>query len=410
MTTVNIETRQTTQEGRAASTVPRNVTLSSNSPERTLTDNGAPQWIVDRLAKAGIRIGGDAPWDITVHDPAFYRQVLLRGSLGLGETYMDGLWDVPELDEFFHRVLRAGLSAKIVGLHKARTLLASLGNLLINRQSLKRAFQVGERHYDIGNDVFEAMLDPSMNYSCAYWTNANTLAEAQQQKMDLICRKLQLKPGERLLEIGCGWGGLAEFAARHYGVEVLGVTISREQLALARERCAGLPVEIAIADYRELRGRFDKAVSVGMFEHVGEKNYARYFDAVGQVLADEGLFLLHTIGSNVTTTYTDPWIDRYIFPNGRLPSARQVTRALEGRFLIEDWHNFGQDYDRTLMAWRANFESAWPGLAERYGERFHRMWIYYLSCSAGMFRARQGQLWQIVLSKPERHGTYRSVR
>lgn len=366
--------------------------------------------IADLLAQADVHIDGSAPWDIQVHHPDFYRRVLTRGSLGLGEAYMDGLWDAPQLDEFFHRVLRAELNERLGGLHRARILLAALGNLLVNRQSSRRAFQVGERHYDIGNDVFDSMLDPSMNYSCAYWAAADNLDQAQQHKMDLICRKLELQPGERLLEIGCGWGGLAEYAARHYGVEVLGITISHEQLALARQRCAGLPVEIALMDYRELRGGFDKAVSVGMFEHVGEKNYAHYFDAVNRAISDDGLFLLHTIGSDQTSSYTDPWIDKYIFPNGRLPSARRLTEALEGRFLIEDWHNFGQDYDRTLMAWHANFERAWPLLAGRYGERFFRMWSYYLLSCAGLFRSRQGQLWQIVLSKRERRAIYRSVR
>jgi cyclopropane-fatty-acyl-phospholipid synthase len=249
-----------------------------------------------------------------------------------------------------------------------------------------------------------------MNYSCAYWAAADNLEDAQRHKLDMICRKLELKPGERLLDIGCGWGGLAQHAASHYGVEVFGVTVSREQQALARERCAGLPVEIALMDYRDINDHFDKAVSVGMFEHVGDKNYPGYFDTVADALRDEGLFLLHTIGSSVTRRYTDPWIDKYIFPNGRLPSARRLAEALEGRFLIEDWHNFGQDYDRTLMAWRENFDAAWPRLAQHYDARFYRMWIYYLASTAGFFRARQGQLWQLVLCKHQRRRIYRSVR
>jgi len=366
--------------------------------------------LADLLAQAGIRIDGDAPWDIQVHDPEFYRRVLTRGTLGLGEAYMDGLWDAPQLDAFFDRALRAHLGDRLGGLHKVRIALAALTNALFNRQSARRARRVGECHYDIGNDVFENMLDTSMNYSCAYWARADTLEEAQQQKMDLICRKLELKPGERLLDIGCGWGGLALYAASHYGVEVLGVTVSREQQALARQRCAGLPVEISLMDYRDVRGHFDKVVSVGMFEHVGEKNYGIYLDTVARLMRDEGLFLLHTIASSITYRYTDPWIDKYIFPNGRLPSARTLTAALERRFEIEDWHNFGQDYDRTLMAWMENFERAWPELAGRYDRRFHRMWTYYLSCSAGFFRSRQGHLWQLVLSKPQRGAVYRSVR
>lgn len=369
-----------------------------------------PRWIADLLAQAGIRIDGDAPWDIHVHDPEFYRRVLLRGSLGLGEAYMDGLWDAPRLDEFFDRVLRADLDQKLGGLHRVRIAIAALANLLSNRQSHQRAYDVGRQHYDIGNDVFAAMLDPSMTYSCGYWANADNLEQAQHDKLDLICRKLELKPGERLLEIGCGWGSLARHAAQHYGVEVFGITVSREQLALARERCAGLPVELELMDYRDIRGRFDKAVSVGMFEHVGEKNYPVYFDTVRRLLTDQGLFLLHTIGSAITTRYTEPWTDKYIFPNGRVPSAALLSTALERRFLILDWHNFGRDYDTTLMAWRENFERAWPRLSKHYDKRFHRMWTYYLLSSAGLFRSQQGQLWQLVLGKRERTTTYRSLR
>lgn len=269
---------------------------------------------------------------------------------------------------------------------------------------------MGERHYDAGNDVFEAMLDSRMIYSCGYWEHATDLEQAQIDKLDMLCRKLRLRPGETLLDIGCGWGGLAKFTAERYGVKVTGVTVSRQQLALAQARCHGLPVRLLLRDYRELQGRFDKIVSVGMFEHVGQKNYATYFDTVQRLLAPEGVFLLHSIGVASETAGTDPWIDRYVFPNGKLPSARQIAGAVEGRFIIEDWHNFGPDYDRTLMAWWDRFEAAWPMLRARYGQRFYRMWKYYLLCCAGFFRSRQGQLWQLVLTHPERAQTYRSVR
>jgi cyclopropane-fatty-acyl-phospholipid synthase len=369
-----------------------------------------PAVVAALLAQAGIAINGDAPWDPQVLDPEFYRRLLARGSLGAGEAYMDGLWDAYQLDELFHRILRADIDKKIQGWTRLRVAGNWLREVLVNRQSPARAFDVGRRHYDIGNDVFEAMLDPTMSYSCGYWVDAETLAEAQQNKLRLICRKLELQPGERLLDIGCGWGGLAKFAATHHGVEVVGVTVSREQAALARERCVGLPVRIELADYRGIDGRFDKVVSVGMFEHVGLKNYPAYFAAVRRVMVDDGLFLLHTIGDLFTSIRTDPWIERYIFPNGKIPSARQLTRALEGCFLIDDWHNFGPDYDRTLMAWWANFEAAWPRLEAKYGQRFYRMWKYYLMSAAGSFRSRQGQLWQLVLTKRERMGPYRSVR
>ena len=370
----------------------------------------APPLLRQLAEQAGVRFNGDAPWDIQVHDEHLYRRILSKGTLGFGEAYMDGMWDCDKLDELFHRLLSIDAEDKLGHWSRLRLLGEILRHYLFNLQSPARSFQVGEQHYDLGNDIFEAMLDPSMSYSCGYWHHAATLAEAQLHKLDLICRKLMLQPGESLLEIGCGWGGLAEYAARHYGVRVHGITISREQQALARQRCAGLPVHIELADYRQLSGRYDKVVSVGMFEHVGQKNYPIYFDTVRRLLKDDGLFLLHTIGSHATCACTDPWIDKYIFPNGKLPSAVELSQALERRFIIEDWHNFGPDYDRTLMAWWKNFDHAWPDLAARYGSRFYRMWKYYLHCCAGFFRSRQGQLWQLVLGKRQRRQVYRSVR
>ena len=380
-------------------------------PARDRPVRQEPPAVIRSLAsEAGISINGDAPWDIQVLDERVYRLVLTKGSLGFGEAYMDGMWECERLDQLFHRLLSSHAEEQIDNGSKLRLLGEILRHSLFNLQSSRRAFQVGEQHYDIGNDVFEAMLDPTMSYSCAYWHNAAGLRDAQQKKLDMICRKLELRPGERLLEIGCGWGGLAHFAATHYGVEVVGITVSKEQQKLAQARCAGLPVSIELMDYRGVGEAFDKVVSVGMFEHVGPKNYAIYFDTVHRSLKDDGLFLLHTIGNDVTSAKTDPWIDKYIFPNGKLPSAREIASAVERRFLIEDWHNFGPDYDRTLMAWWENFDIAWPFLEAKYGKRFYRMWKYYLMSCAGFFRSRQGQLWQLVLSKRERKSVYRSVR
>lgn len=369
-----------------------------------------PKIIAELFGFADIQINGDRPHDIRVHDPRVFDAILSRWSLGLGESYMDGWWDCQRLDEMVARLLAADLNNQVTGLARLRTVSEVLRAKLLNLQSQARAFQVGEEHYDLGNDLFERMLDPRMIYSCAYWEHAMNLTQAQEHKLDMICRKLNLRQGERLLDIGCGWGGLAEFAAKHYGVSVLGVTISKEQQAFAQKRCHGLPVEISLSDYRDLDQSFDKIVSVGMFEHVGEKNYPVYFDTAKRLLADEGLFLLHTIGSDVTTQATDPWINKYIFPNGKIPSAKELAATLEGRFLIEDWHNFGGDYDRTLMAWHANFVLAWPELSTRYSQRFYRMWQFYLLACAGYFRSRQGQLWQLVLSKRHRRQMYRSIR
>ena len=384
-----------------------NIFAKNDAPFQNLE---APRILHDLFNEAGIAINGPHPADIQIHDSRAYTEILAKWSLGMGESYMRDYWDCEKLDDMLTKLLQFDVNMRVQGLAKTRLALEILRARLLNLQTPERAFQVAERHYDIGNDVFEIMLDKRMMYSCAYWEFANTLDEAQEHKLELICKKLQLKPGERLLEIGCGWGGLAAYAAERYGVEVLGITVSKEQQQLATDQCQGLPVKIELIDYRDLLGKFDKIVSVGMFEHVGEKNYATYFKTVDKLLADDGLFLLHSIGSDVTISRTDPWIDRYIFPNGKIPSPVEITKEIEGIFLIEDWHNFGQDYDKTLMAWHANFHSRWSEISGKYNDQFYRMWTYYLLSCAAYFRSRQGQLWQIVLSKRLRADVYRSVR
>jgi cyclopropane-fatty-acyl-phospholipid synthase len=354
------------------------------------------------LSRAGININGTAPSDIRVKNPRFFKRVLKEGSLGLGESYMDGWWECDRLDMFFSKVLRAGLD-KQMPRHLKDTLRIAAARVL-NLQSQKRAWIVGKEHYDLGNDLFSRMLDPYMQYSCAYWKEAQTLEAAQQAKLRLICEKLQLQPGMRVLDIGCGWGGLAYFMAKNYGVSVTGVTISAEQQKMAQSRCEGMDVTILLKDYRDLKDQFDRVVSVGMFEHVGPKNYATYFEVVDRNLKPEGLFLLHTIGAKISDNNVDPWIDKYIFPNGCLPSVRQIATASEPHFIMEDWHNFGTDYDTTLMAWHERFLAAWPEIADNYSERFKRMFSYYLNACAGAFRARDIQLWQVVFSRGVENG------
>lgn len=372
--------------------------------------SNAPEWLHRLLGEADIQINGRRRWDMQVNDPRAIEMLVTGGSLGIGEAYMEGYWDSPALDQFFARVIRHSLDVRIVRYLRFRYLVHQARHLLFNLQSPERAFEVGEQHYDIGNDIFEIMLDSTMSYSCGYWEHAKNLEEAQYNKLDMICRKLELKPGDKLLDIGCGWGGLARHAAEHYDVEVTGITVSREQLEWAAQRCQGLPVKIELADYRELNGEYDKIVSVGMFEHVGFKNYEAYFNTVKNLLKPDGLFLLHTIGSQYTSYRNDPWVDKYIFPNGYLPSMKQICEIVEGRMIIEDVHNFGMDYDKTLMAWWERFNAGWSSLSDRYDRRFYRMWKYYLHCFAGAFRARRNQLWQLILSRPERSVQYRSIR
>lgn len=360
------------------------------------------------LAVGGIEINGPNPWDIQVNDPRLYRRIFRHGSLALGESYMDGWWDCEHLDEFIARILRHRIDQSVP--KNLKTIAYRLSGVLLNRQSKARAWIVGREHYDLGNDVFEATFDTRITGSCGYWARADNLDDSQTAKLDLICRKIGLQSGQHVLDIGCGWGAFMQFAAAEYGARCTGVTVSENQVELGRQRCEGLPVEFRLQDYRDLRGSFDHVVSMGMFEHVGVKNYPIYFDVARRCLKDEGFFLLHSIGANRTSPVVDPWIDKYIFPNGALPSIKNLGEALESRFVVEDWHNFGPDYDKTLNAWMAKFDSNWDALKDKYGERFYRMWRYYLLSCAGGFRARNIHLWQLVLSKRGALGGYVPVR
>ena len=369
--------------------------------------------VVELADLAGLTIDGPDPWDIRVHDDRFYTRAVRHGSLGLGESYMDGWWDAERLDETFHRLLRPSVRPSVRrAVRSPRVFLQALAARFVDPTRPSKAYEVAERHYDLGNDLFEAMLDRRMVYTCGYWAEADTLDAAQEAKLDLVCRKLGLQPGDRVLDIGCGWGSFLAFAAERYGAEGVGVTVSEEQAAAARERVRGLPVEVRLQDYRafEESAPFGHVVSLGMFEHVGAKRYRTFMDLVHRNLKDDGLCLLHTIGGNHSGRSMDPWIERYVFPNSMLPSIPQIGRAIEGLFVMEDWHNLGAHYDRTLMAWHENVERAWPSLPARYDERFRRMWTYYLLQCAGLFRARGAQLWQVVLSKNGVPGGYTSVR
>ncbi len=373
-----------------------------------MVENFAEKYFTVRLAAADIEVDGNRPWDLQVKDPRLFSRILLSGSVGLGESYMDEWWECKALDVFFYKLLCHRLEKSVR--FTSTMLSTALKSIALNRQNRRKAHEVGEKHYDAGNDLFEVMLDKRMVYSCGYWENCSNLNQAQEAKLDIICRKLNLEPGMRLLDIGCGWGSLVEYAARHYGVSAVGVTISKNQAELAKMRCSGLPVDIVLADYRELEGVYDAVASVGMFEHVGYKNYRKFMKIVRRCLKEDGLFLLHTIASNTTKYHCDPWFDKYIFPNGMLPSIKQLGDAIEKLFVMEDWQNIGAHYDNTLMVWYDNFEQNWYRLKERYGTRFYRMWRYYLLCVAGTFRARQMQVWQIVLSPRGLIGGYRSLR
>jgi cyclopropane-fatty-acyl-phospholipid synthase len=353
--------------------------------------------VEDLLAYANIRIGGTRPWDVRVNDDRLFERLMAQGSLGLGESYMEGWWDCEAVDEFLTRILRAQLETKV---QKSLGLVfGAIEARIRNLQSKSEAMGRGKRHYEIGNDLYRAMLDKRLVYTCAYWRDAHNLDDAQEAKLDLVCRKLGLEKGMRVLDIGCGWGSFARFAAEKYGVSVVGVTVSRNQVELGRELCQGLPVEIRLQDYRDVNEEFDAVASLGMFEHVGYKNYREYMEVAHRCLKDGGLFLLHTIGGNRSVKETDSFIHKHIFPNSMIPSVAQIGAALENLFVMEDWHNLSTDYDRTLCSWHANFQRHWAELSRKYDETFRRMWSYYLLLCAASFRARKNNVWQIVLSK-----------
>lgn len=360
------------------------------------------------LTLADIELDGSRPYDISVHDDGLYRRVLASGNLGLGEAYMDGWWDVKSIDQFIARLLSANLNSQV---RITPGIVKSVATAkLLNLQTTTRARKNASHHYDIGNDLYERMLDKRMIYSCGYWKNARNLDEAQEAKLELISQKLHLKPGMTLLDIGCGWGGFAEYVSKKYGVIVTGITPAVEQVKLAKKRTKGLPVAIRQQDYREAAGTYDRIVSIGMLEHVGPKNYQTFFNKCRELLKPGGLMLHHAIGSNHSSFSTDPWIDKYIFPGGVIPSIAQIGRSVEKRLIIEDVHNFGPDYDKTLMAWHHNFVQHYPEVSTHYDERFYRMWEYYLLSCAGSFRARNLQLWQIVMRPIEPSATYKAVR
>lgn len=365
-------------------------------------------FVRDVLEKADIFVGGSRAWDIHVHNPDFYSRIVRDGSLGLGESYMDKWWDAERIDQFIYRLLVEDVRRHVP--RSVKSALLFLAERTVNRQKKSRAVVVSDAHYNLGNDLFKAMLDRRMVYTCAYWKDAQTLDEAQEAKMDLVCRKLGFEPGMHVLDIGCGWGSFVKYAAEKYGVTAVGIGNAKEQLELGREMCQGLPIELRFEDYRDTSGSYDRVVSIGMFEAVGPKNFRTYMEVVNRNLKDDGLFLLHTIGANRPNKRPDAWTDKYIFPNGYLPTISEIAKSIEGLFVMEDWHNFSAYYENTLLAWHANFERGWPSLKERYGDRFYRMWRYYLQSFAGSFRARSNQLWQIVMSKKGVPGGYLSLR
>lgn len=384
-------------------------TMAADSVNGEPAKSSSQQTVEAITQLADVQIDGNRSWDITVYNDAFYSRILRDGSLGMGESYTEGWWDCPKLDECIFHIIRANIGNNLKPTWTMRWNV--LKAKIFNRQTKSLSMRVIDQHYQLGNDLFRCMLDPTMAYSCGYWKDAKTLEEAQIAKYDLIAQKLHLRPGMRVLDIGCGWGGFARHIAQKYGVNVVGITLSENQAEIAQQLCQNLPVEILVQDYRDVTGTFDRIVEIGMFEHVGVKNYRTFMQIVHRLLTDDGLFMLHTIGNSYSTSdSTDPWIDRYIFPNSHIPTIQQIADAVDHLFVMEDWHNFSTDYDKTLMAWAANFDRNWETIRAAYPDPFYRMWKYYLLSCAGAFRARDIQLWQVVLSKKGTLGGYQSIR
>lgn len=382
---------------------------------RKVWPKGSSGAIVQRaLDDAQITINGQSSTDPHVHCERVFERILVGGVRVVGESYMDGSWDVEDLAGMYCRVLCANADAPFQSIGIVYPWIRAH---MLNLNTPLRARKAIQAHYDIGNDLYGRMLDPSMTYSCGYWKDAYSLAEAQFNKYELICRKLGLKKGKpaRILDVGCGWGGFLTHAAREYGVTGVGVTLAENQLTVAKDRTRGLPITIRLEDYRYISdGPFDHIVSIGMFEHVGQKNYETFFKKMRSLLKSDGLFLLHTIGAPQTWGSSDPWYDRYIFRDYWLPSVAQIGVASNGHFILKDWHTFGHDYDTTMCAWYENFKSAWPDLKKYYEHResgqFYRMWKFYLLSTAGAFRANRIDLWQMVFSPNGVPGGYVSVR
>ena len=356
----------------------------------------AESFFRELLAEADIKINGNRPWDLQVHDDRAYDRMMRDGSIGFGEAFMEGWLDCDRVDQMLFSAFRARLSQKV----DARTAVFEAFKSRLNPfGSHARSREIGKKHYDAGNDLFKIMLDPYMIYSCGYWRRAQDLDQAQQDKLAMTCRKLMLEPGMRLLDIGCGWGGLARYAAEHHGVSVVGVTVSEQQLELGREMCADWPIELRYQDYREVPDRFDRVVSVGMFEHVGRQYYPEFFEAFDRCLEPDGIALLHTVGY-LKEDVINPWYDKYIMPGVEFPTVKNIVDAADGHFVVEDLHTWeGAHYDKTLMAWFERFDDGWATLRSAYDDVFYRMWKLYLQGCAAAFRAERMRVWQVVFSK-----------
>jgi cyclopropane-fatty-acyl-phospholipid synthase len=351
------------------------------------------------------RFGAGAPVALEIHDRAFFRRLATRGKLGVGESYTAGEWDTPDLPGLFELLLR---NADATGIrHGGVRRLLELRPRTGRRNGLRRARRNIAYHYDLGNELFELMLDETMTYSCAIFEHAGqSLADAQRAKYRRLCEALELGADDHVLEIGCGWGGFARFAAETTGCRVTAITISRAQAALARERTAGLPVEIREQDYRTVAGSFTKIVSIEMLEAVGADQYGTFFATIDRVLAHGGRAAVQTIlvPDQRWERYrrTPDWIERYVFPGCLIPSLEALARAASrhsslGIYGVDE---IGEHYAETLRRWRARFLARLEDVrALGYDRRFERTWDFYLAFCEAAFRTRWLRDAQLLLRR-----------
>lgn len=363
--------------------------------------------IKNTFRKAGIKEGED----IVIHDNSAYKDFVIRGSLGFGESYMFKKWDSPHLDVVIANIIRSGI-------HESRwfgTLIHAglwIKSTLKNLQNRHYAPLLAETHYNAGNHLFKSFLDPNMIYTCAYFKNTDDLSQAQLNKIKVVGNKLNLKPGEKVLDIGCGWGGTARILAEMFDVEVTGISDASEMVNYANKHNAGDRVKFIKTDYRNAKGRYNKIYNVGFLEAVGPKNYRRFMQQVYDMLEDDGIFLTHTIMGQKSTNRGDPWLDKYIFPNGVLPSHQQIKRSVKKLFAIRDFESFGHYYEITLDHWRSNLNKNWEPIKAKFDnpDAFKRMMdFYFLSCKAA-FHTNLIDLGQYVFTKSGQVPGYKPFR
>jgi cyclopropane-fatty-acyl-phospholipid synthase len=349
--------------------------------------------------------------DIIIHDKSTYRDIIIKGSLGLGESFMKKKWDSPQLDVFIAKILRAGSQSNLIlgALIHFRNWVKSS---FLNLQNQKYAPDLAETHYNAGNYLFKSFLDSNMIYTCGYFKNTTDLKQAQLNKIKIVGSKLNLQPGESVLDIGCGWGGTARIISETFDVEVTGVTDSVEMVKYANKHNSSEKVQFINSDYRNIKGKYNKIYNVGFLEAVGPKNYRAFMELVNNLLYDNGVFLTHTIGGMHSVNSGDPWLDKYIFPHGVLPSKDQIKKAISNLFDIRDFEAFGKYYATTLSKWSNNLNKNWHTIQDKFDnpEEFRRMMDFYFQSCKAAFQSKIIDLWQYVFTKPGMVSDYKMYR